>query len=804
MRIDLPVPFISKTSRLSDPIVTAGDRLYAIGSQNGLFPDSWGGHVPNEMWGIWAHPIKLLDGFWLGLAHPTFGSVRWLCEADACRASPGFTEFDYRFPGLTITRRDFAPDGLPALVVSLRVTASGEWPADMRLRACFASDLRPAWLGEQVGWRDAPDEAVFDATRGVVLFRDRDNPWFAVVGAINTPAHKDAVRVTIGKREMALQQTAGQGAVASLTWTLEQKGGNTAELTLLIAGSAHSAEDALATLDRLRAEHAALFETKQRRYQAILDTCALVTPDETLNEAFAWSKLNCQMLARDVPGQGGADAMRGAGAGLPVYPWWFGIDIAYAALPMLQAGLFGLTQDSLRLLQRASAKANPDEPGRVIHELTTTGVVFNPGNLVESPAFVRAVHHCWLWTGDDAFLRALYPFCKQALLDYTLGACDLDGDLCGSGRSIIETPEMHAGLECIDVAVYTWQALLALADLAQTVGDLDALPDLRRKADELAGRIRREWWLEDEGLFADVRATRREVNALLADLDKVVREQNWLAGSTQQAEAGARQFAPWLARYAGAPDDVDLPWLLRHWIVLCPLEAGLATDEQAARAFARLESPEFSDEWGMVLHPDRRDVMSINTGLLALAEARYGRLEQALRYVRKLAGALAVRTPGAISEALPDQWCFLQLWSALGVISPIVEGVFGVEPRAAERRLRVTANLPAGWPQAELRRVRIGDAFVDLRAEQDGPADAICERRLCVACTDPDYALEIGCAVPNEAGVAGVWLNGRRASASAQPAEWRLEQTRAGQRVVCRAHGSAEMVVRFVAATSPG
>ncbi len=773
---------LHKTIHLSDPVATTGDRLYAISSQNGLFPDSWGGHVPNEMWGIWAHPIKLLDGFWLGLEHPDFGSTRWLCEADACRVSPGFTEFDYRFPGLTIRRRDFAPDGLPALVVSLRITASGRWPAGMQLRACFVSDLCPAWLGERIGWHDAPDEALFDAAHGAVLFRDRDNPWFAAVGAPQAPT-----RVNIGARELALQQTAGQGSAAGLSWALDAAEGDTAEITLFIAGSHVSAGDALATLDRLRAEHPVLFDAKQRRYQAILDTCALVSPDEALNQAFAWSKLNCQMLARDVPGQGRADGLRAVGAGLPVYPWWFGIDIAYAALPMLQAGLFGLTQDSLRLLHRASIAANPDQPGRVIHELTTTGVVFNPGNLVESPAFVRAVHQYWLWTGDTAFARELYPFCKQALLDYTLGTCDPDGDLCGAGRSIIETPEMHAGFECIDVAAYTCEALLALADLAQAVGDPAIAPTLQRKADELAGRIRREWWLDSAGLFADVRASVDEVKAALDRLAEVAREEHWLGDALAQVEAGTRRFAAWLERYADAPADVDLPWLLRHWIVLCPLEAGLATDEQAARAFARIESAEFCDEWGMVLHPDQRDVMSINTGLLALAEARYGRLEQALRYTRKLAEALTVRMPGAISEALPDRWCFLQLWSAVGIISPIVEGVFGVAPRAAERRLRVTANLPTAWPQAELRQMRLGEASVDLRIERRAP-----DLRVQVTCSDPTYTLDVGCVIPAGADIAGVQLND-------QPADWRLEHTRAGQAVVCQARGQCDLVVRLTA-----
>ena len=73
-----------------------------------------------------------------------------------------------------------------------------------------------------------------------------------------------------------------------------------------------------------------------------------------------------------------------------------------------------------------------------------------PYNLVETPAFTRALHDYFLWTGDIELLGEMYDFCKRGLLDYTLGLCDEDGDLCASGRSIIETLEMHAGFEVID------------------------------------------------------------------------------------------------------------------------------------------------------------------------------------------------------------------------------------------------------------------------------------------------------------------------------------------------------------------
>src|SRR5262245_7103572 len=54
---------LSNHGRTPDrPYVTAGDRAYLIGTQDGNFPDM-GGHVPGEMGGLWLHPIKLIDGF---------------------------------------------------------------------------------------------------------------------------------------------------------------------------------------------------------------------------------------------------------------------------------------------------------------------------------------------------------------------------------------------------------------------------------------------------------------------------------------------------------------------------------------------------------------------------------------------------------------------------------------------------------------------------------------------------------------------------------------------------------------------
>jgi glycogen debranching enzyme len=697
----------AKSHRLDDPVAVCGDRLYSICSQHGFFADPPDGHVPGEMWGVWAHPIKLLDGFWFGVSDAESCQLAWLTQATLCRVHPTCTEFEYRSGPLRITRCDFVPDGVAGMLVTLTLRA--DQPFVGLLHALFRSDLRPAWLSERAGMRDGRDHATIDHAAGCCVFTDEENPWTCVVGAEVAP-----LTATVGE-SWPIAATQGQGATVRFTYALRLAGAAEQTIRFAIIGSLTALMDPAQALAHLFQQQPALFAAKQAHYQALSEVSQIATPDDRLNQAIAWSKLINQMFVRDVPGIG-----RGLGAGLPEYPWWFSIDVGYAALPMLQCGQFELVRDALRFLKTQSERYNADEPGRVIHELSSTGVVFNKGNMVEVPIFTRAVHQYWLWSGDDAFLAEMYPFCKAGLLDYALGRHDPDGDLCPSGRSVVETVEMHAGFEAIDVAAYMSDALGRLADMARVVGDLSLADLMMEKSAKLSQQIRQAWWLEDEGLFADVRASFSEVERVLSDLDRYIAEQDWLSLDQQRAVETARQlFAPGFARHAAARRDVDLPWLLRHWVVLCPLETGIATPEQAARTLARLQSAEFSNAWGMYLHPERRDVMSINTGLLALSAARYGYADQALDIIAKLVRAFGYRTPGAVSEALPDAWCFLQLWSNVGLVAPVVECFLGIQPRAAERILIIRPRLPSAWTWAEVKRLRVGEAHFDIRVERD-------------------------------------------------------------------------------------
>ncbi|HEY9013537.1 MAG TPA: hypothetical protein VIM84_00565, partial [Gemmatimonadales bacterium] len=95
-----------------DPYVTAGDRAYLIGTQDGDFPDL-GDHVPGEMAGLWVHPIKLLDGFWATVREGVTGRRVRLEASTEFINQPYGNRLRYGplLDSLDVERFQFSPDG---------------------------------------------------------------------------------------------------------------------------------------------------------------------------------------------------------------------------------------------------------------------------------------------------------------------------------------------------------------------------------------------------------------------------------------------------------------------------------------------------------------------------------------------------------------------------------------------------------------------------------------------------------------------------------------------------------------------
>lgn len=114
------VPELSTGSRLQDRReVAAGQRSYAEGFQDGRFyANGW--HTAGEMGGVWAPPLKLVDGVWFGIDNS------WVGQATQFSSGWGYTRYDLpNAEGLQLQRTDFAPDSHRAALFGLKMTNPG-------------------------------------------------------------------------------------------------------------------------------------------------------------------------------------------------------------------------------------------------------------------------------------------------------------------------------------------------------------------------------------------------------------------------------------------------------------------------------------------------------------------------------------------------------------------------------------------------------------------------------------------------------------------------------------------------------
>lgn len=741
---------IECANNLEHPYVTAGNRVYSVATQHGEFTEI-GWRQPSEMSGVWDHPIKLLDGFWLGV---TFGSTdllnasgktHWLTQASRWRMTPGQVEIAYHLPNLEVVRRECGVDDYEGMIVRLELTNHSKKRLPLTLHFLARTDLRSAWLGEdRLIWRDGRDEAVYLDELACIAGYNTTSLAYVLFGARRRPT-----AVAIGSDIWATQQTKGQGISGRLSYQLDLPARSTEEVIFLIAGSTRSSEAAMATFHHLQEEYAALEERQHQRYAQIFTRCDLHSDDELMDSAFGWAKATLQMLERNVPGVG-----QGLAAGLPDYPWWFGNDTAYSAQTLVASGQFELALNSLRNLARFSQAVHGN--GAVVHEILTQGHVHHNGHLVEIPLFVRACYHAFRWTGDRAFLQDLYGFCKRGLLDVVLGTCDPPELLCAAGAGLIEERELQreGGLKTLDIAAYTYEALLCLAELAEEAGDAEIAPGLREKARRLREQVNTAWWLEEESLYGDIFIS---AQALAASYQALRAEEPLWPADLAALERGSKLLAQFAERnQENAAAQQERPWLLKYMIASTPMETGLALPEQASRALARLESDEFSSPQGIYLNADTvRSTMSLPNALVANAEARYLRMDQALAYCHKIAGTFAQGMPGAFSEFLPDGGCFIQAEASYGIIWPVVHSFLGFRPDAARKRVRFVPRLPGDWQHADLHDVRVGSASLNLRVRKmDQDLQIILET------SDPLYEVTLGCLCPVHQLPSSMTLNG--------------------------------------------
>jgi glycogen debranching enzyme len=699
---------------LQSPYVTAGDRVYMVGHQDGSFPEL-GWHIKGEMGGIWNHPIKLMDGFEAALYE---GNHRIALEnAGEFINYPMANRHRYLVQGesLEVDRWQFVPDGQQGLVVQYAIRNTG--PVDRALRFEFTgySDLRPTWLGERTGMQDHTDRATYQADTGTWLMTDQGNPWHVVFGT-DLPV--------LDQRERKGRYS-GLGKAASLEHPLEVGPGETVLVNVVIAGSYTSSEEAMATYEALRQNATALLKGKSERYRQLASMSRLTTPDTLLDKAFEWLKYNSDWLIRDVPEIG-----RGIAAGIPDYPWWFGVDSEYALQGYMAIGQQDIVHQTIGLLDSVSRAVNGN--GRIIHEMSTNGAVFNPGNINETPQFATLIWRIYQWNGDREFLRRYFPTIRKGL-SWLMDENDKNRNGFPDGFGMMEIHGLDS--EMIDVATYTQAAFADAGRIASELGEEDLAAAYHKTAAELRQKINREFWSEEFQSYADFMGTDEQALHLIEDA--IIRadtlDKPWAVSELEQTRDGI----------LNRPPDTRLkPFVLHHnWVVNTPMEMGIADPEKAIRALETARS--FVNPFGVfVTGIDRDDtagtqegsfkgssvfsytgaVMTLPTGVQAVAENNYGNPDGALDYLNRMARSFSYALPGSMYEVSPDYGMMVQAWNIYSFAIPIIGQFFGIQPMASRKEVTIAPLMPGAWDEASLEHVVVADNSISVyhRRESDG------------------------------------------------------------------------------------
>jgi hypothetical protein len=768
-------PEVSTSTRLADRReVTAGQRSYAVGFADGRFyANGW--HISGEMGGVWAPPLKLVDGVWFGV------DDAWVGQATRFSTGRGYTRYDLPDTGgLQVQRTDFAPDGQRAALFGLQLTnpAGGDRTVTVKVQA--HSELMGAypWGFSSVtpNARDnLPDHGSFTGkalqfTEDGALPGAPEHHYAALIGAAEKPLSGDAAASGGGFRgpqgdrvcqetERTLPPSAcddgpyGRGTGGELRYRVRIPAGAQRTLWVGVAGSDHgvaAAQDELAgALDDPAGELASKLAARD---DLAARTQLSLPGDPRLQDAVDWGKQNLAdstQTASDLqirwtnqgkqfpPPLGTVPRARWFGAGFPDYPWTFATDGEYTTFAALALGQFETAKDHLRALRDISDILN-NRSGVVVHETVSDGSVwfghdsqttapdgtstndFNTDEIVKFPSIVALV---WRWTGDNAFRDEMYDFAKRNLqvVDRRLDA-DHDGWPEGSGN--VERPGM--GPEKLDNAVYYLRSLLDLADMARSKHDRETADWATGLATGLQRRFEDTWW-----------------------------------------DPAVQQYADSLT------DPGDVRSFQGHWIDQVPMEAetaaagrvlpGVATFDRGTTALAAREAPCYSGQrpgnlglfhtgcGGGADHKGDFEIFSLGTSIQAVGEGNYGRLGPGLqqRYTDALAetmfaepatGGTPDEQPGAMPEIFPSTpggdpangvapnidrcWIcrsmVMQAWGNYGTAWPVVHQQLGVRPFLDHGELQVVPQVPPGQPSVEGTNIRLGSGSVGVFASHAG------------------------------------------------------------------------------------
>ena len=410
-------------------------------------------------------------------------------------------------------------------------------------------------------------------------------------------------------------------------------------------------------------------------------------------------------------------------AGVPWFATLFGRDSAIAALQTLASDP-AIAANTARVLARRQGNSfdpwRDEQPGKILHELRVGELArariipHSPyyGSVDATPLFLILIARYAAWTGDPSLFSELRDNVERALtwidqhgdherdgyVEYRSTSDDglINQGWKDSGDAIVDGDGTLAEppIALVEVQAYICDAKRSIASLYRLVGDSERASRLEAEAENLRGKLNRDFWLDDLGIYAmALTADKRPTRVVASNAGHVL----W-AGVADPIKA-RRTMERLLA------DDMNGGWGIRT----------LSCDEARYNPFGYHLGTVWPHDNVMIAAGFRRygfdDAARRVVGDLFDAAMRFEELQVPELYggFPRAEFGVPVRYPVANHP---------QAWGA-GSVLYAIEALLGLEPDAFRQRLRIVRPmLPEHVDRLELQRLRVGDARVNLFFER--------------------------------------------------------------------------------------
>ena len=655
---------------LSTESVSATRFVAAHGQRSAIFG------YPGQGLEVWAWPFQILDGYHVGFV-PEGAATEIPGEQILRRIDyrPQSVTRIYTGPDFIVRETLFVPIDKPAAIVSYEVLGRGK----VNLRVRFTPQMNLMWPAA-VGGQSTEWSAQL---HGYVL-RDTTNGYVATASSSDITDHDATENSTI---------RSGEGLEMVLHPT--PTGANAASARLVVVMDAqHSAALGEAAADLLA--NAQSYEQQAVAHYTELRNRVLqvITPDEDVNRALAWSEIaldqawvcNPQLGCGEVAGYGPSRPGR-----RPQYAWFFADDGVVDEEGLLAAGEYQRAREELDFILRYQNK----QTGMIWHELSQSASFLDwehkyPYMFVHVEVtfqFLSAVADYVEASGDVDFarrhwdaLQLAYRYCRS-ILDPVTKLPRIAADKEGSNEQVRESDELSLSATWLDASD-------AFSRLAAWTTHAAEAADAKQAKEIAAQAIAARYWDESR--------------------------QFWISGHTVD---GTEIF-----------DQSSQPSELLTARVFTPRQNNLILD--------RIASSDFETDWGTrglsSATPDFDPNAYAHGSIFALSAARTA---QTFWEAHRPATAFAIwdavvpwtslDSLGHIHEVAAGDFYHQEMesvpeqtWSSAALLSSAVNGWLGLKVSGMNHTLKLAPHLPPAWDHVAVRNLSVGKARLALELSE--------------------------------------------------------------------------------------